>query len=218
MADDAHEITGLLREWRGGNPEAANRLMDLVYGELHRLAARKMRHERGEHTLQTTALVHETYLRLCGSEPIDWQNRAHFFAVAAQQLRRVLVDYARRAHSEKRGGGQIKFSLAEADCPVLDRDERLLAIDESLARLETLDARAAKVIELRFFGGLSEKGGGGSSGHFGGNAQARLGIRPHLAGQPVDVTGSNSAQRRPTPVKRKYRRQYGSKPVMFWIS
>jgi RNA polymerase sigma-70 factor (ECF subfamily) len=157
MADDTHEITGLLRAWRTGEPEAASRLMELVYGELHRLAARQMRRERDNHTLQTTALVHETYLRLCGSEPIDWQNRGHFFAVAAQQLRRVLVDYARRGQSEKRGGGQIKFSLADADCPVVDRDERLLAIDEGLTRLEALDERAARVIELRFFGGLSEK-------------------------------------------------------------
>ncbi len=157
MADDTHEITGLLLAWRAGNPEAASRLMELVYGDLHKLAARQMHRERDNHTLQTTGLVHETYLRLCGSGPIDWQNRGHFFAVAAQQLRRVLVDYARRGQSEKRGGGQIKFSLDDADCPVVDRDERLLAIDEALSRLEVLDERAAKVIELRFFGGLSEK-------------------------------------------------------------
>jgi RNA polymerase sigma factor (TIGR02999 family) len=164
MADDTHKITGLLLDWRAGKPEAANRLMELVYGELHGLAARQMHREHGDHTLQTTALVHEAYLRLCGSEPIDWQNRGHFFAVAAQQLRRVLVDYARRRRSEKRGGGQIKLSLAEADCPVVDRDERLLAIDEALTRLEALDERAAKVIELRFFGGLSEKEAAGSLG------------------------------------------------------
>ncbi len=131
--------------------------MEVVYGELHQIAARQMRRERGEHTLQATALVHETYLRLFGSEPIDWQNRAHFFAVAAQQLRRVLVDHARRGRSEKRGGGQIKFSLDEMDGPVVDRDERVLEIDQALARLESLDERAAKVVELRYFGGLSEK-------------------------------------------------------------
>ena len=164
MADDTHEITGLLMDWRAGKSEASSRLMELVYGELHKMAARQMRRESGGHTLQTTALVHETYLRLCGSEPIDWQNRCHFFAVAAKQLRRVLVDHARRGKSEKRGGGQIKFSLAEADGPVVDRDERLLAIDESLARLETLDERAARVIELRFFGGLSEKEAAGVLG------------------------------------------------------
>src|SRR5438067_1731263 len=157
MTDDSHQITGLLQDWRAGKPEAAGRLMELVYGELHRLAARHMRGERGGHTLQTTALVHEAYLRLCGSQSVDWQNRGHFFAVAAQQLRRVLVDYARRARSEKRGGGEMHLSLAEADCPVVDHAERLLAIDEALARLENLDGRAAQVIELRFFGGLSEK-------------------------------------------------------------
>jgi RNA polymerase sigma-70 factor (ECF subfamily) len=157
MADNIHNITGLLQDWRTGKPEAANRLMEVVYGELHQIAARQMRRERGEHTLQATALVHETYLRLVGSEPIDWQNRAHFFAVAAQQLRRVLVDHARRGGREKRGGGQIRLSLDENDGPVVDRDEVLLEIDEALARLEQLDERAAKVVELRYFGGLSEK-------------------------------------------------------------
>jgi RNA polymerase sigma factor (TIGR02999 family) len=157
MPEDTHKITVLLQEWRAGKQNAANRLMELVYGELHRLAAGQMRRERGEHTLQATALVHETYLRLCGSEPIDWQNRAHFFAVAAQQLRRVLVDYARRRQSQKRGGGQIRFALEEGDGPVVSRDERLVAIDEALTRLEAMDDRAARVIELRFFGGLSEK-------------------------------------------------------------
>jgi RNA polymerase sigma factor (TIGR02999 family) len=107
--------------------------------------------------LQATALVHEVYLRLCGSEPIDWQNRAHFFAVAAQQLRRILVDYARRRRRGKRGGGVPEFSLDEADGPVVDRDDRLLALDEALTRLESLDERAAKVTELRYFGGLREK-------------------------------------------------------------
>jgi RNA polymerase sigma factor (TIGR02999 family) len=157
MADNTHNITGLLQDWRTGKPGAANRLMEVVYGELHQIAARQMRRERGEHTLQATALVHETYLRLFGSEPIDWQNRAHFFAVAAQQLRRVLVDHARRGQSDKRGGGQIRFSLNEKDGPAVYRDDRLLEIDQALARLESLDERAAKVVELRYFGGLSEK-------------------------------------------------------------
>lgn len=116
-----------------------------------------MRRERGEHTLQPTALVHETYLRLFGSEPIEWQNRAHFFAVAAQQLRRILVDHARRGQRAKRGGGQAKFSLDEYDGPVVYRNERVLEIDEALTRLESLDHRAARVVELRYFGGLSEK-------------------------------------------------------------
>jgi len=157
MADDTHNITGLLQDWRTGKPGAANRLIEVVYGELHQIAVRQMRRERGEHTLQATALVHETYLRLFGSEPIDWQNRAHFFAVAAQQLRRVLVDYARRSQREKRGGGQIKFSLDEKDAPVVYRDERLIEIDQALERLESLDERASRVVVLRYFGGLSEK-------------------------------------------------------------
>ena len=157
MADDTPRITDLLRDWHAGKPEAANRLMEVIYAELHRMARGRMRRERRGHTLQTTALVHETYLRLCGSDPVDWRDRAHFFAVASQQLRRVLVDHARRASSAKRGGGQVVFSLGDGDGPVIDRDERLLAIDEALTRLEILDARAAQAIELRFFGGLSEK-------------------------------------------------------------
>src|SRR5260370_18057718 len=156
MAEDSHTITGLLAEWRGGSQEAANQLMELVYGELHRIASREMRRERPEHTLQTTALVHELYLRLCGSHPVNWQDRAHFFAVAAQQLRRVLVDHARRVRSGKRGGGQVRLALWESDGGTWEIDDRLLALDERLTRLQPLDQRAAKVIGLRFFGGLSE--------------------------------------------------------------
>ena len=156
MSDDSQSITRLLHEWRSGNQNAAARLMELVYHDLHRMAAREMRRERGEHTLQTTALVHEAFLRLCGGQPIDWRDRTHFFAVAAQQLRRVLVDHARRVRSEKRGGGNIAATLFDSDGAAWHFDERLLAVDEALSRLETLDPRAAKVIELRFFGGLTE--------------------------------------------------------------
>jgi RNA polymerase sigma factor (TIGR02999 family) len=156
MPEDSHTITRLLEEWRLGNKDAGNQLMELVYGELHRIASREMRREQREHTLQTTALVHEVYLRLCGSNPVNWQDRAHFFAVAARQLRRVLVDHARRVRSEKRGGGCVKFTLRETDGEAVEFDERLLAVDEALSRLQELDERAAKVIELRFFGGLSE--------------------------------------------------------------
>jgi RNA polymerase sigma-70 factor, ECF subfamily len=156
MAEDSHAITALLAEWRSGNQQAAGRLMDLVYRELHGMALREMRGEHGEHTLQATALVHEVYLRLCGAEPVDWKNRSHFFAVAARQLRRVLVDHARRVHSEKRGGGQIHAELLESQVGKWQLDERLLAVDEALGRLEALDERAAKVVELRFFGGLTE--------------------------------------------------------------
>jgi RNA polymerase sigma-70 factor (ECF subfamily) len=130
--------------------------MELVYRELHGIAAREMCREHGEHTLQTTAIVHEAYLRICKSEPITWQDRAHFYAVAAQQLRRVLVDHARRQHREKRGGGMPPLSLLDSDGPALVMDDRVLAVNEALTRLESLDPRAAKAVELRFFGGLSE--------------------------------------------------------------
>jgi RNA polymerase sigma-70 factor, ECF subfamily len=156
MAEDSHTITALLTEWRAGSQEAASQLIELVYGELHRIASREMRREGRNHTLQTTALVHEMYLRLCGSHPVDWKDRAHFFAVAAQQLRRLLADHARRVRSGKRGGGQMRLALWETDGGTCELDERLMAIDESLTRLEALDERAARVIELRFFGGLSE--------------------------------------------------------------
>jgi RNA polymerase sigma factor (TIGR02999 family) len=156
MSEYSHTITGLLEEWHSGNHDAANRIMELVYDELHRIASREMRREHGEHTLQTTAVVHEVYLRLCGTAPIDWKDRSHFFAVAAQQLRRVLVDHARMVRSEKRGGGLVRVELMESDGGIVGFDERLLAVDEALTRLQALDARAAKVIELRFFGGLSE--------------------------------------------------------------
>lgn len=132
--------------------------MELVYDELHQIATREMRREHGEHTLQATALVHEVYLRLCGeaAPPVDFQDRSHFFAVAARQLRRVLVDHARRVNSHKRGGDVVKLSLLESDGAGVALDERLLAVDQALERLDALDARAAKVVELRFYGGLSE--------------------------------------------------------------
>jgi len=154
---ESHTITILLDRWRRGDREAADRLMELVYAELHRIAAREMRREHGQHTLQTTAVVHEAYVRIIKSEPIDWQDRAHFYAVAAQQLRRVLVDHARRQYSEKRGGGIFPLSLWESDGPAaIAINEHVLAVNEALTRLETLDPRAAKVVELRFFGGLNE--------------------------------------------------------------
>jgi RNA polymerase sigma-70 factor (ECF subfamily) len=154
--EESHDITGLLDRWRLGDQDAANQLIELVYGDLHRIAAREMRREHGEHTLQTTAVLHEAYLRIFRSEPVEWKDRGHFYAVAAQQLRRVLVDHARRAHSEKRGGGIVKLSLWESDGSAVGVDERLLALEEALVRLEDLDPRAAKAVELRFFGGLTE--------------------------------------------------------------
>lgn len=156
IRQESHTITDLLKEWRDGDHEAGNQLINLVYGELHRIAAREMQREKEGHTLQTTALVHEAYLRICKGGAIDWQNRAHFFALAARQLRRVLVDHARRQRSDKRGGDVVMLSILDSDGGSIDIDYRLMAVDEALARLETLDPRAAKVVELRFFGGLSE--------------------------------------------------------------
>ena len=150
------DITGLLDRWRLGDVEAANQLVEMVYGDLHRIAAREMRREHGEHTLQTTAVLHEAYLRIFSSTPVKWKDRSHFYAVAAKQLRRVLLDHARRVHSEKRGGGIVKLPLLESDGSGISVDERLLTLDDALARLEHLDPRAAKVVELRFFGGLTE--------------------------------------------------------------
>jgi RNA polymerase sigma factor (TIGR02999 family) len=153
---ESHTITGLLDRWRCGDREAGDQVIELVYNELHQIAAREMRREHGEHTLQTTAIVHEAYLRISRSDPIDWKDRVHFYAVAAQQLRRVLVDHARRQHREKRGDGMLPLSLWESDGAAIVMDERVLAVDEALTRLESLDPRAAKTVELRFFAGLSE--------------------------------------------------------------
>jgi RNA polymerase sigma factor (TIGR02999 family) len=157
MAQDTHKITNLLINWREGRTEAAEELMNLVYAELRRLAGRFMRREVPGHTLQTTALVHEAYIRLCGADTVDWQNRAHFFAVAAQQVRRVLVDHARGARAEKRWGTLKKVSLSNVDLGQIDRGESLIALDEALEHLAVLDARAARIVELRYFGGLTER-------------------------------------------------------------
>lgn len=154
---EPHTITALLSRWRAGEQGAANELVNLVYEELHRIAAREMHREQAGHTLQTTAVVHEAYLRIVQSEPAAWTDRAHFFAIAATQLRRVLLDHARRRQSEKRGGGAIHHSLLESDGGSVVLDERLLAVDEALGRLESLDPRAAQIVELRFFGGLTER-------------------------------------------------------------
>lgn len=151
-----HVITRLLGDWRAGDKDAANRLMEVVYRELHQIASREMRRENAGHTLQTTALVHEAYVRLCGASPVDWKDRSHFFAVAARQLRRVLVDHARRSNSDKRGGSVTLLALRDSDAATVGIDHRLLALDQALERLEALDARAAQALELRFYGGLSE--------------------------------------------------------------
>ena len=149
------EITQLLLAWNEGDDEALNRLMPLVEGELHRLAHHYMAGERQGHLLQTTALVNEAYLRLIDSSRVRWQNRAHFFAVSAQLMRRILVDLARSRKKLKRGGDAIQISLADVGEISEMSDPDLIALDEALDRLSAMDQRKSKIIELRCFGGLS---------------------------------------------------------------
>lgn len=155
MKSVAPDVTSLLKKLADGNDQAAGELIPIVYEELHRLAVSHLRRERRDHTLQPTALVHEAYIKLVAQRNADWQSRNHFFAVASKLMRRILVDYARRHLREKRGGGQAKVSLDEAPIVSPDRPNRMLAIDESLSRLEKLDARQARIVELRYFGGLT---------------------------------------------------------------
>lgn len=155
MTTASHSVTQLLQKWQSGDPQALDQLIPLVYEELRRQAARHLRRERPNHSLQTTALIHEAYLRLVDAQDVVWQGRAHFFAVAANLMRRVLVEHARKKSAGKRGGSAIRLALDEAmpqaDAPDVD----LLAVDEALARLEAFDPQQAQVVELRFFSGLS---------------------------------------------------------------
>lgn len=148
-------VTKLLLEWSNGNPAALDDLVPLVYGELRRLAARFLRQERPDHTLSATALVHEAYLRLVQQRDVTWQNRAHFFAVASQMMRRILVDHARRHGYAKRGGGAVTLALDEAVAAPQQREVDLVALDDALNTLAKLDQRQSRMVELRFFGGLS---------------------------------------------------------------
>ena len=148
-------VTQLLLEISGGNRNAVDALLPLVYQELKRIAGGQLRNERPGHTLQPTALVHEAYMKLVDQREVTWQNRAHFLGVAAQVMRRILLDYAKARQREKRGGGVRPVVLDEALVVSEDRASDLVMIDEALTRLEQLDARQAKVVELRFFGGLS---------------------------------------------------------------
>jgi RNA polymerase sigma factor (TIGR02999 family) len=148
-------VTALLGEWSRGDQSALNRLLPLVYAELRRMAARQFRTERHGHTLQPTALVHEAYLRLVGQRHVDWQNRAHFFGVAAQVMRRVLVDHARRHAAGKRGEGIQCLSMEDVREIPASNDVPILALDRALDRLQIVDAELAKIVELRAFGGLT---------------------------------------------------------------
>ena len=155
MTPSPHEITQLLRAWSSGDEAALQRLTPLVYEELHRIARRYMRREGQGHILQTTALVNEAYLRLVDWKNVEWQNRAHFFAVSAQIMRRILVDFARNRHYLKRGGGALQVSLAEAVSVSSEQGRDLVALDEALNSLATVDQRKSQVVEMRFFGGLT---------------------------------------------------------------
>jgi RNA polymerase sigma factor (TIGR02999 family) len=149
------DVTLLLAQLRQGNPEAANQLIPLIYAELRRMAGAYMKNERPGHTLQATALVHEAYMRLVGEQQPPWQNRAHFFAIAANTMRRVLLDHARVRHAGKRGGTRAR--KVEIDANLLISEEKLediIALDEALERLAGIDARQSRLVELRFFGGL----------------------------------------------------------------
>jgi RNA polymerase sigma-70 factor (ECF subfamily) len=152
---DRDSITELLKQISGGDREAQARLIDRVYGELRRLAASYMRRERADHSIQPTALVHEAFLRLAQQPKMDWQDRGHFFAVASQAMRRILVDYARARQAEKRGGDAERVTFDEALGASGDRTVDILAVHEALNRLEKLSPRQCRVVELHFFAGLS---------------------------------------------------------------
>jgi RNA polymerase sigma-70 factor, ECF subfamily len=151
----AHEVTQLLQAWRAGNDRALEQLMPFVYAELHRLAGRYMAAEQYGHTLQTTALVHEVYLRLVDAKSVDWQNRAHFYAICARLMRRILIDFARSRNYQKRGGNFAHIQLEEAVTVSAVVGSELLAVDEALKQLAAVDTRKSEIVEMRFFGGLT---------------------------------------------------------------
>ena len=149
------DVTALLKDWSGGDRQALERLMPLVYAELRKLAASYLRIERPDHTLQPTALVHEAFLRLVDQRSVDWANRAHFFGIAAQMMRRILVDHARKRHAAKRDASSYRVDTGVVDEPESDEGPELLALDRALVGLEKLDPRQARIVELRFFAGLT---------------------------------------------------------------
>jgi RNA polymerase sigma factor (TIGR02999 family) len=151
----SNQVTRWLLEWSGGDQAALDHLMPVVYDELHRVAAAYLRREPAGHTLQPTALVHEAYLRLVDESRVDWHSRAHFFGAAARLMRQILVDHARRRHAAKRGGGALKVTVSEASASYAPPDIDMLALDHALTELAALDPQQGRVVELRFFGGLS---------------------------------------------------------------
>ncbi len=157
LSSQPHEITQLLAEWSEGNQAALDKLYPLVYNELRRLAHGYLRRERKGHTLQTTALINEAYLRLVDQKQVHWANRSHFFAISAQIMRRILIDHARRYDYAKRGGGAQRISLDEAAVVAKERARELLMLDEALNGLAKIDPRRGRVVELRYFGGLNNE-------------------------------------------------------------
>jgi RNA polymerase sigma factor (TIGR02999 family) len=153
--DTTQAVTRLLLQWTDGDTRALDQLLPLVYDELRRLAQSYLRRENVGHTLQSTALVHEAYLRLVDQRDVNWQNRSHFFGIAAQMMRRVLVDHARAHHAAKRGSGGIKVTLDEGLVAAEQRDVNVIALDEALTRLAEIDPQQTRIVELRFFAGLS---------------------------------------------------------------
>ena len=152
----AHDVTVLLERWSSGDQQALEKLMPLVYGELRRLAGAHFRRERPGHTLQGTAVVHEAFLRLVNQREVRWQNRAHFYGIAAQMIRRILLDYARSRHAGKRGAGAVKLQLDEAlAVPEQQKDLDIVALNDALDRLSAMDERQGRIVELRYFSGLS---------------------------------------------------------------
>ena len=155
MTTARSEVTRLLQQWSDGRQDALDRLLTEIYAELRRLASSYLRRERPDHTLQATALVHEAFVRLVDQRAVRWQNRAHFFGIAAQAMRRILVDHARARAAGKRGAGEQKMPLDEALLVTTGPDVDLLALDQALTRLAAIDPQQSRVVELRFFGGLT---------------------------------------------------------------
>jgi RNA polymerase sigma factor (TIGR02999 family) len=155
MPLESPDVTQLLKDWSGGDEAAADRLMPLVHEELRRLAHQYMRREKPGHTLQTSALVNEAYVRLVDQSKIQWESRAHFFGIAARLMRQILVDQARRKNFAKRGGGAIRVSLDSANAIAQEQSANVMALDEALKTLEQTDLRKSQIVELRFFGGMS---------------------------------------------------------------
>ncbi len=155
MTPSPNEVTQLLVAWGNGDQAARDQLMPLVYAELHRLAHRHIKKERPGHTLQTSALVNEAFVRLVDQRDVHWQSRAHFFGIAAQMMRRILVDYARKRRFAKRGGNQLQVSLNEDVLAAKQRSAEVILLDDALTQLAEVDERKSKVVELKFFGGLS---------------------------------------------------------------